>query len=72
MIDALINLSLQVGKRRCIGEELGKALTFLMLANILSKFSITLEKDVDIWHTPVHGFTLAPQEFSIKLEKRKS
>jgi len=61
----------QVGKRRCIGEDLGKALTLLTLANILSKFSITLEKTVDIWHTPVHGFTLAPQDFRVKLEQRK-
>merc|ERR1719233_109554 len=61
----------QVGKRRCIGEDLGKALTLLMLANILSKFTITLEKNVDIWHKPVHGFTLAPQQFRIKLEKRR-
>ena len=37
-----------------------------------SKFNITLEKDVDVWHTPVHGFTLAPQEFRVKLEERKA
>ena len=62
---------LQVGKRRCIGEDLGKALTLLSLANMLSKFTITLEKGVDVWHTPVHGFTLAPQPFTVKLEERK-
>ena len=59
-----------MGKRRCIGEDLGKSMTFLILASMLNKFKINLVHDFNIWEKPVHGFTLAPQEFKIQLELR--
>ena len=63
-------LLLQVGKRRCIGEQLGKALTVLSLARLLQQFSLELEPGRDIWAVPVHGFTLSPAKYRVKMTKR--
>ena len=60
----------QLGRRRCIGEQLGRALPQLTLARLLQLFSVELEPGADIWAAPRHGFTLAPQPFRIKLTPR--
>ena len=56
----------QVGKRRCIGEDLGRSLTFLTLAAILKHFTLELEPGFDIWQDPRHGFNLSPPPFKVK------
>ena len=63
-------LMLQVGKRRCIGEQLGRALTLLTLARLLQEFRLELEPGYDIWAVPVHGFTLSPAKYRVKLTSR--
>ena len=63
-------LLFQVGKRRCIGEQLGKALTLLTLARLLQEFRLELEPGCDIWAVPVHGFTLSPAKYRVRLSSR--
>ena len=62
---------LQVGRRRCVGEELGRGLTLLVLARLLHRFRVELEPGADCWATPLHGFTLQPQPFRVRLTPRQ-
>ena len=60
----------QAGKRRCLGEELGKSLIFLTLANIFQRFDVRLQSGVEVWDDPVHGFTLSPKPFKVTMVQR--
>ena len=60
----------KVGKRRCLGEELGKSLIFLTLANIFQRFDVRLQSGVEVWDDPVHGFTLSPKPFKVTMVQR--
>ena len=62
----------QTGRRRCIGEDLGLSVVFLMLANLVREFDLSLESDYDLFaHSHEHGFTLAPKSYKLYLEDRK-
>jgi len=63
-------LPFQAGRRRCLGEELGKSAVFLFLARIFQRFSVILEPGYDVDQVPEHGFTLAPHPFKLKLTPR--
>ena len=62
---------LQVGKRRCLGEELGRSLILLSLANIFQQFDVRLQHGLDVWADPVHGFTLSPRPFKVTMTRRQ-
>ena len=65
-------MQLQTGRRRCIGEDLGLSMVFLMLANLVREFNLTLESDYDLFqHGHEHGFTLAPRSYKLYLEDRR-
>merc|ERR1712130_103547 len=61
----------QVGKRRCIGEELGRATTQLTLATLLQNFTLELEPGVNIWTEPEHDLNLTPPKYRVKMIKRR-
>ena len=62
---------MQTGRRRCIGEDPGLSMVFLMLSNLVTEFRLALESDYDLFqHGHAHGFTLAPKSFRLYLEDR--
>ena len=79
---ASLFLPFQSGRRRCVGEKLGKALVFFTLASILRwmyqdvsvptllfffrTFTPSLV-DGNAWMKGVHGFTLCPPDYTVSL-----
>lgn len=52
------------GKRKCPGENLAKTTTFLLMANLLSKFNLSIPPGNKRPSTkPVVGLNLSPEPF---------
>ncbi|NXX74084.1 CP1A4 protein, partial [Urocolius indicus] len=51
-------MSFGLGKRRCIGESIGRWEVFLFLASILQQLEISLQPGVEVDITPQYGLTM--------------
>ena len=59
-----------LGRRRCLGEHLVKLEIFLLLANLLQRFSLTKGEDEPIDLTPVQLLTIKPKPIKIAVLER--
>lgn len=62
----------QIGLRKCVGEDFGKAMVFLFSTHLVSTYKIQLASVYDLDQEPDPGFTRAPRPFSMKFTKRAS
>ena len=58
----------QVGRRRCVGEDFGKAMVIAFVIKFLSCFRLKLSTPYDFHKEPAPGFTRAPNPFNIIME----
>ncbi|CAH1107251.1 unnamed protein product [Psylliodes chrysocephalus] len=59
------------GKRRCLGESLGKANIFLFFTSILHNFNIERADDSELKLEGYDGVTMAPKPFRVRLIPRQ-
>nr|CAH7744053.1 unnamed protein product [Callosobruchus chinensis] len=59
-----------IGKRRCLGETLGKANIFLFFTAVLHNFTIDRVDDDNLSLEGFDGVTIAPKPFRVKLTPR--
>lgn len=58
----------QVGNRRCVGEDFGKTMTFMIISNLLLMFDVKFSgsnPDYSLDQVYTHGFTWQPKPFKI-------
>ena len=58
----------KVGRRRCVGEDFGKAMVTAFIIKLLSNFTLKLSDPYDFEKEPAPSFTRAPNAFNIILE----
>ncbi|CAH1119577.1 unnamed protein product [Phaedon cochleariae] len=59
------------GKRRCLGETLGKANIFMFFSTVLHNFHVEKADDVELKLEGYDGVTMAPKPFRVRLIARK-
>ena len=70
----LLRYLCQTGRRRCVGEDFGKAMVLLFIANLVLKFKIRMPEELEYdLENGKHkmGFTYAPDEFDLTLKIRE-
>ena len=58
-----------MGKRRCVGEKLGRAEAFLVFAHLMQRFRFSKVEELDF--RPVIRLVLRPRPFEVIVEERK-
>ena len=59
------------GKRKCIGEALGRAETFLFFATLMQKFKFSKARKDDVLNfIPNSGLSFTPKPFDIVIKER--
>ncbi|CAH1954947.1 unnamed protein product [Acanthoscelides obtectus] len=59
-----------IGKRRCLGETLGKTNIFLFFTAVLHNFTLDKVDDDNLSLEGFDGVTIAPRPFKVKLTPR--
>ena len=63
-------LHLQVGRRKCVGEDFGKAMVLALISAFVTKYEFALETPYDFSKEPPLAFTRAPNSFVLILKLR--
>ncbi|CAD5124992.1 unnamed protein product [Dimorphilus gyrociliatus] len=58
-----------IGRRRCVGEKLGKTELFLYVVNILQKLNVNQVSEIN--STPIFGLVQKPKPFQLNFASRK-
>ena len=58
----------KVGRRKCVGEDFGKAMVLALVSTFLKKYHLKLEEPYDFTKEPPVAFTRAPNNFTLILK----
>ena len=64
------HFTLQVGRRKCVGEDFGKAMVLALISAFVTKYEFVLENPYDFTQEPPLAFTRAPNSFLLILKPR--
>ena len=58
----------QVGRRKCVGEDFGKAMILALISSFLKRYDLKLQQAYDFTEEPAVAFTRAPNDFTLILD----
>ena len=67
----MYHLFLIIGRRKCLGESVGRVENFLFFANLFNNFTLKIPKGQPKPTTePMDGMTIGPQHFEVEVTPR--
>ena len=58
----------QVGRRKCVGEDFGRAMVLAFVMELVQRYHLKLETEYDFSKEPSPGFTRSPNPFTLMLD----